>query len=126
MGFPVVQQLDGRAFSGCLNLTNITLPKEMYYIGPYCFCGCPHLEEFTLPELIFQALHETAFVDDAEPQKLQKVGYPSDFDAFIEFQHETTTPFLKLLLPNGNFQTLFGKTMFVGGNNVKMHSVPSL
>ena len=45
-----VTSLDNKCFSGCSNLSSITLSKGITFMGDYCFKGCSSLNNITLPE----------------------------------------------------------------------------
>ena len=54
------------AFSGCTNLTSVTIPGNVTSIGDYAFGGCKALEELTIPEGV------------------KKLGYKIIADTYIE------------------------------------------
>ena len=50
-GLPVVS-IDDMAFSGCYNLTSITIPDSVTSIGDYAFDGCKSLTSITIPDSV--------------------------------------------------------------------------
>lgn len=47
-----LQEIDYRAFQGCVNLTSITLPETLTYIESYSFSGCSNLTSINIPESV--------------------------------------------------------------------------
>lgn len=70
-GKPVVCIDDG-AFSGCKNISSITIPESVTCIGDYAFNDCSGLKDITIPESVtsigWQAFESTAWIDAARKQ----------------------------------------------------------
>lgn len=49
-----LKELDSAIFCSCESLRSINLPKELRYIGEYCFNRCLSLEEITIPAKIIR------------------------------------------------------------------------
>ena len=47
-----IKRMNGFCFSGCTNLVNIKLPKNLEYIGEYTFCNCLNLESISIPSSV--------------------------------------------------------------------------
>ena len=49
---PDTKIIAGSAFSGCKDLTSITIPDSVTYIGEYAFNGCSKLTSITIPDSV--------------------------------------------------------------------------
>ena len=49
------------AFGGCMNLTNITIPDGVYYIGEYAFRDCTALSSIVIPDSVMYFFDTTFY-----------------------------------------------------------------
>ena len=54
-----VTGIEGHAFTGCTDLTSISLPKSLKTIGTYAFFGCSSLTSITIPEGVTKISEKT-------------------------------------------------------------------
>ena len=47
-----ITHIGPNTFSGCINLTSVTIPKSVTYIGVSAFYGCSNLSSVTIPESV--------------------------------------------------------------------------
>ena len=75
-----VTSIEGNAFNGCANLTDITIPDSVKSIGPFAFDSCSSLTNITIPSGI-KSISEYTFNDCASltnmtiPHGVTSIGY---------------------------------------------------
>jgi hypothetical protein len=84
------------AFMGCTNLTEITLPSTLTFLGRDAFSGCSSLEEIVLP-VTLAALGDGAFMDCSS---LRAVRLPAGLTALGNHTFSGCCSLIEIALPN--------------------------
>jgi hypothetical protein len=68
------------AFSGCTNLTGITIPESVTSIGGFAFAGCTNITSIEIPESV-TSIRNAAFAGWTSSQTIYVKGYASQAEA---------------------------------------------
>ncbi|MBR2742139.1 MAG: leucine-rich repeat protein [Clostridia bacterium] len=88
------------AFSGCTNLTSVTLPAGLMFIDQYAFSGCRKLASVTLPAGLM-GVGQNAFYECPDLVKVLYTGSETDFFSIIGYNEVPYANDLYSLMESG-------------------------
>ena len=117
-----ITAIGGSAFSGCENLTYITLPNSITSIGEYAFSGCRNLARINLPNNVTSIGNNAfSFCSNLKsitiPKNVTNIGKEAFYSCDLE---EITLPFTG----NGSDTTHFGYIFGASNYSYNKNYVP--
>lgn len=114
-----VVYIGGEAFSGCSSLTSITIPECVVYIRDFAFSGCSSLTSITIPQNVTNIMDGTFqfcsnLTSISIPEGVTSVGY----NAFKECRSLTS-----IILPES--VTSIGNSAFYGCHSLTSVTLPT-
>ena len=85
------------AFSNCLNLTELEIPKSVSFIGAGAFSGCKNLQTINLPQDICEIEYSTF----SNCQKLKQIDLPSNIRTIGGFAFSDCSGLESITIPYG-------------------------
>ncbi|MBO4727060.1 MAG: leucine-rich repeat domain-containing protein, partial [Spirochaetaceae bacterium] len=108
----------GAAFSGCTNLTSVTLPSTLTSIEYEAFSGCTALTEIEIPAGVTSIADSTFY----GCTNLTSITLPSNLTAIDNYAFSGCTSLTEFVIPNG-VEILHGT--FYGCSNLKKITIPN-
>lgn len=113
-----VNDIGGKAFAHCINLTEVDLPDGLLEIGDEAFYGCSNLAEITLPDGL-TSIRYSAFRDC---DSLTSVIVPDSVTSIGYNCFNSCSLLESVVLPNG--LTEIESSMFGGCSNLTSVTIP--
>ena len=113
-----VEFIGARAFSGCSNLTSITLPDGVTSIGSNAFSGCSSLTSITLPDSV-TSIGVWAFSDCSS---LTSITLPAGVASIEDFVFAYCTSLTNIILPDN--ATSIGARAFFSCSSLTSINIP--
>ena len=107
------------AFSGCTNLTSITLPNELTTIGGSAFYGCTGLENITIPNGV-TTIDSSAFYGCTN---LADISMPNGLTTIGNYAFSGCIGLKNIALPNG--LTTIRNSAFYGCTGLESITIPN-
>jgi len=130
-GKPVIK-IDDAAFSGCDEITSVTIPDSVAFIGEFAFSNCEELTEINLPASIltigdnaFQGCEDLAKVNIADLAAWCDITFYSIFSNPLYFAKKLSVKgesVTDLVIPNG--VTSIASYAFAGCNRLTSVTIP--
>ena len=108
----------GFAFDGCKNITEVTWPKELSYIGTCAFCNCDGLTSLHVPETV-NVIESGAFIGCSD---LEDITLPQNLQVFGSVMFGWCEKLRRLPLPKDI--TILGESMFKESHTLESISLP--